>query len=167
MMRGRENLNDQDRACLLTDSASFYGIRQRGVEKTRCLRLSLAFSGCQKYVTKSVPSYKYKAQSALTAPSANTLAQFIDQNKIRCLVTMSLCFLEAFQEKQKGNITEQEYIHHLFVHCQGVEHEGDDWTETDGDLLEADSFGYSVRCWSLRIDHVKGNSIWSPAVAFS
>jgi hypothetical protein len=28
--------------------------------------------------------------------------------QVRCLVTMSLCFLEAFQEKQKGNITEQE-----------------------------------------------------------
>ena len=60
--------------------------------------------------------------------------------QIRCrLVTMSLCFLEAFQEKQKGNITEQEYIHHLFVHCQGVEHEGDDLMETDWDLLEAEA----------------------------
>jgi hypothetical protein len=44
---------------------------------------------------------------------------------------MSLCFLEAFQEKQKENITEQEYIHHLFVHCQGVEHKGDELMETD------------------------------------
>ena len=72
---------------------------------------------------------------------------------------MSLCFLEAFQEKQKGNITEQEYIHHLFVHCQGIEHEWDDWTKRDWDLLETDWFGYSVRSWSLRVDHVKGNSI--------
>ena len=80
---------------------------------------------------------------------------------------MSLCFLEAFQEKQKGNITEQEYIHHLFVHCQGIEHEGDDWTKTDWNLLETDLFGYSDRSWSLRIDHVKGNPIYPLAIALA
>jgi|SRR5271170_1726395 len=110
-------------------------------------------------MTKSRAFIYNKAQSNLMASSANTLAQFIDQDKIRCLVTMSLCFLEAFQEKQKGNITEQEYIHHLFVHCQGVEHERDELVQIDWDLLETDPFGYSIRCWSRLMDHVKGNSI--------
>ena len=72
---------------------------------------------------------------------------------------MSLCFLEAFEEKQKGNITEQEYIHHLLVHCQGVEHERDELVKVDWKLLEIDPFGYSVRCWSRLMNHVKGNSI--------
>jgi hypothetical protein len=80
---------------------------------------------------------------------------------------MSLCFLEAFQEKQKGNITEQEYIHYLLVHCQGVEHEGDDWREIDDNLLETDPFGYSVRSWSLRIDHVKGNPLYPLAITLA
>jgi len=48
---------------------------------------------------------------------------------------------------------------HFFVHCQGVEHEGDDRTERDWDLLKTNLFGYLVRSSSLRIDHVKGNSI--------
>ena len=58
------------------------------------------------------------------APSANTLVTIYRPGLIRCLVAMSLCFLKAFQEKQEGNITEQEYLHHLFVHSQGVKHEG-------------------------------------------
>jgi hypothetical protein len=76
---------------------------------------------------------------------------------------MSLCFLEAFEEKQKGNITEQEYFHHLFAHCLGIEHERDESLNIDWDLHDADPFGYSVRCWTRRMDHVKGNSIRSPA----
>ena len=75
----------------------------------------------------------------------------------------SLCFLEAFRAKQTGSITEEEYIHYLFEHCQGVEHDGDDLRKEDYDLLETDLFGYSVRSWSLRIDYVNGKGfpyIW-------
>ena len=72
---------------------------------------------------------------------------------------MSLCFIEAFQEKQKGNITEQEYFHHLFLHCEGVEYERDELVKLDWDLLEIDPFGFSVRCWFPWMDLVKGNSI--------
>ena len=61
---------------------------------------------------------------------------------------------EAFRETQKRNITEEEYIHRLLVHCQGVEHDGDDWTKFDWDL-KADLFGYLVRDRSLRMYHVK------------
>jgi hypothetical protein len=107
---------------------------------------------------------KSKQPGDLTREYSGTIYR---PGQTRCLVTMSLCFLEAFQEKQKGNITEQEYIHHLFVHCQGVEHEGDDWTKTDWNLLETDLFGYSVRSWSLRIDHVKGNPIYPLAIALA
>lgn len=57
---------------------------------------------------------------------------------------------------QEGNITEEEYIHHLFLHCQGVEHDGDDWKKVDWDLRKTDLFGYSVRAWSLRMNHIKG-----------
>jgi hypothetical protein len=129
-MRGRENFNDQDGACLLIDSV-----------------WSTEYS---KEVTET------RAWWAILGTFQFTIYR---PGQICCLVTMSLCFLEAFQEKQKGDITEQEYIHHLFVHCQGIEHEGDDWTKRDWDLLETDWFGYSVRSWSLRVDHVKGNSI--------
>ena len=70
---------------------------------------------------------------------------------------MSLCFLEAFHEKEKGNITEEEYIHHILVHCQSVEHDEDEgWGESAWKLEDADPFGYSVRCWSLQMDHVQG-----------
>jgi hypothetical protein len=79
--------------------------------------------------------------------------------QVRCLVTMSLCFLEAFQEKQKGEYYGAGIYPPPFRPLPRVEHKGDDLMETDWDLLETDLFGYSVRCWSLRIDYVKGNSI--------
>jgi hypothetical protein len=71
----------------------------------------------------------------------------------------SLCFLEAVQAKQKGDITEEEYIHNLFLHCQGVEHDDDEERTLDWELQETDPFGYSVRCWSRRMDQVKGMGI--------
>jgi hypothetical protein len=71
----------------------------------------------------------------------------------------SLCFLEAFQAKQKGDITEEEYIHNLFLHCQGVEHDDDEERTLDSELQETDPFGYSVRCWSCNIYPVKGRGI--------
>lgn len=71
----------------------------------------------------------------------------------------SLCFLEAFQAKHKGDITEEEYIHNLLLHCQGVEHDDDEERTLDWKLQESDPFGYSVRCWSSRMDQVTGIGI--------
>jgi hypothetical protein len=39
---------------------------------------------------------------------------------------MSLSFLEASQQKKKGNITEGQYLDYLLAHVQGTEHEEDD-----------------------------------------
>ncbi|KAH8667476.1 hypothetical protein BGZ60DRAFT_409339 [Tricladium varicosporioides] len=68
---------------------------------------------------------------------------------------MTLCFLEAFRQKKAGVITEEEYINHLLAHCEGVEHEGDDWQNTDYELLKADPFGYSVQLWALKMESIK------------
>jgi hypothetical protein len=63
---------------------------------------------------------------------------------------MSLCFMEAFKEKRKGNITEEEYIHHLLSHCKGVTHDEDEKiTGVYVELSDKDPFGYSLRCWAL------------------
>ncbi|OCK72959.1 hypothetical protein K432DRAFT_411165 [Lepidopterella palustris CBS 459.81] len=67
---------------------------------------------------------------------------------------MSLCFLAAFETKQNGQITEKECLHHLFAHCTGVEHEEDETPGMDWKLLETDPFGYSIHCWSKRINPV-------------
>ncbi|RYP53705.1 hypothetical protein DL770_010982 [Monosporascus sp. CRB-9-2] len=68
---------------------------------------------------------------------------------------MSLCFLEAFQAKKDGIITEEEYVHHLLAHSTGVEHEEDETQGKDWELLERDPFGYSIQCWCRRISPVK------------
>ncbi|KAI1075723.1 hypothetical protein F5B20DRAFT_559161 [Whalleya microplaca] len=66
----------------------------------------------------------------------------------------SLCFLEAFRERQQGNISEEEYYHYLLGHCTGPLHERDesDGPRIDWELLEVDPFGYAVRCWAQGMD---------------
>jgi hypothetical protein len=67
---------------------------------------------------------------------------------------MSLCFAEAFKQKEDGKISEEEYLDHMLAHCQGwisVEHEGDDdkpWSLRKEKLLETDPFGYAIWLWS-------------------
>ena len=70
---------------------------------------------------------------------------------------MSLCFLEAFRQKNNGSITEDEYLDHVLAHCQGVEHEEDD-TEMQ-ELRAMDLFGYSIWSWSKHMDSIKGNKL--------
>jgi len=74
--------------------------------------------------------------------------------------------LKLFKKSRK-EILRNRNISITFSSIVKVEHEGDDWTETDWNLLETDLFGYSVRSWSLRIDHVKGNLIYPLAIAFA
>lgn len=38
---------------------------------------------------------------------------------------MSLCFLEAFEAKNDGRISEKEYVGHLTAHLRGVRHDSD------------------------------------------
>jgi hypothetical protein len=74
--------------------------------------------------------------------------------------TMSLCFLEAFNQKKNGSITEDEYLQHLLAHCQGVEHQYDEskpWDEPMVELKNADLFGYSIWLWSRKMDSIDGN----------
>lgn len=71
----------------------------------------------------------------------------------------SLCYLQASEAKQRGEITESEYFHHLFAHCTwaGEEHEDDEkylgiginWA-----LRDADPLAYSISCWAKRMDPV-------------
>ena len=73
----------------------------------------------------------------------------------------SLCYLQASEAKQRGEITESEYFHHLFAHCTwaGEEHEDDEkylgiginWA-----LRDADPLAYSISCWAKRMDPVDG-----------
>ena len=70
---------------------------------------------------------------------------------------MSLCFLPAFQAKQRGEITEEEYIRHLLAHCKGVRHGDEDWYKHAAlDIRDADPFGHSVRSWALTMDQIEG-----------
>ena len=72
----------------------------------------------------------------------------------------SLCFLEASQEKEKGNITWEQYIHNLVIHCTAKNlHSPDvEWWKrgTDWELLRADPFAYSVMTWTRQIRGIKG-----------
>ena len=77
---------------------------------------------------------------------------------------MSLCFLAAFEAKQNGEITEKEYFHYLFAHCIGVEHKEDETSGIKWKLLRIDPFGYSIQCWSRRMNPVKGEYRFSPNV---
>jgi hypothetical protein len=77
---------------------------------------------------------------------------------------MSLCFLEAFQDKVRGKITEDEYLDYLLAHCQGwtsIEHEEDDmmpWDPQKESLRDSDPFGYQIWLWSRQthLDNTKG-----------
>jgi hypothetical protein len=71
----------------------------------------------------------------------------------------SLCFLEAFREMEKGRIDEEEYFRQLFAHCKGVTHEEDEKMGVDIEHVEADPFGYSVRCWAVDMDPVQGKFV--------
>jgi hypothetical protein len=72
-------------------------------------------------MTKSVRCSLHinKAQNTSTGPIRKYSGTIYRPGQIRYIVTMSLCFLKAFQEKQKGNITEEEYIHHLSSIAKG------------------------------------------------
>jgi hypothetical protein len=76
----------------------------------------------------------------------------------------SLCFLEAFQAKESGKITQSHYLDYLLAHLQGTEHEEDDkdvcepwiWESRMSGLTRCDPFGYSIRLWSVNTDPIKG-----------
>ena len=70
---------------------------------------------------------------------------------------MTLCFLAAFEAKQRGEISEDEYIRHLLAHCTGVRHDNEDWFKDAAlDIRDADPFGHSVRSWALTMDTIDG-----------
>ena len=74
---------------------------------------------------------------------------------------MSLCFLEAFKQKESGTITQDEYMNHLLAHCQGEDHEEDammPWDAPIFELKDSDLFGYSIWVWSKKVDQMKGTS---------
>lgn len=75
----------------------------------------------------------------------------------------SLCYFEAFKAKQKGTITEEEYIHHLLAHATGLMHETDEdyhpgeEPKSVREIPKVDPFAYSIRCWVRRMPYsVKG-----------
>ena len=74
---------------------------------------------------------------------------------------MLLSYLEAFREKQNGNISWEEYIHHLLIRCTSDEneHEDDDVDGPHWELLKNDPFAYSIFCWSRRVDKIPGEFV--------
>ncbi|KAJ9657574.1 hypothetical protein H2198_004220 [Neophaeococcomyces mojaviensis] len=64
---------------------------------------------------------------------------------------MSLCFLEAFEAKNEGRISEKEYIGHLTAHLRGVRHDSDQITEQRWNdyLRYRDQFGALFRKFAL------------------
>lgn len=72
---------------------------------------------------------------------------------------MSLCFKEAFDQKQNGQIDEDRYLDHLLAHCKGAHHPDDDFRYESAEiwpLQEADLFGYSIWVWYRELDPVEG-----------
>jgi len=64
---------------------------------------------------------------------------------------MSLCFLEAFEAKHEGRISEKEYIGHLTAHLRGVRHDADQINEQRWNdyLRYRDQFGALFRKFTL------------------
>ncbi|KAF2430976.1 hypothetical protein EJ08DRAFT_205823 [Tothia fuscella] len=60
----------------------------------------------------------------------------------------SLCFMEAFEAKERQEISHEEYLDHLLTHCNGIRHEYDKWPYDLDGLDEADPFGLSIRVWT-------------------
>jgi len=62
---------------------------------------------------------------------------------------MSPCFLEAYEKKQKGEITEDEYLQYLLAHFREAWHDEDEMSSFSK-LESVDLFGYSIWAWSSR-----------------
>lgn len=72
---------------------------------------------------------------------------------------MTLPFLQAFRAKQSGAISWDEYVHNLLARCAGVKHEEDNRKDEYVELRRTDLFGYSIWCWSDRVENLKGSHV--------
>ena len=63
---------------------------------------------------------------------------------------MSLCFKDAYRERQNNKITEEAYLGHLIAHFRGVRHPEDSSTTLTGP--SPDPFGGSIREMVLETD---------------
>jgi hypothetical protein len=78
------------------------------------------------------------------------------------------CFLEAFNKKESGTITMDEYFEHLFAHCdwQFDEHPDDNMMPQDDPIVELEEidpldlgYGYCLNRRGRQTDKVTLNTI--------
>ena len=73
---------------------------------------------------------------------------------VKALTVVTLSFRQAFDAKESGRISWDEYIHNLLA--QSVKDEDDDAAGSHRELSRIDPFGYSIWLWSERVGTIEG-----------
>ena len=71
---------------------------------------------------------------------------------------MVLSYLEAYQMKNAGQISWDQYIEHLFARCPGFKHEDENKKYGHWSLRYEDPSGYSIWCWCKPAPQMIGKS---------